>query len=134
MLKWLFKPVKKIGQEDVLVEKKEEVPVPTNIVEQIIQLGTIDEVCSDNVLSRSLLCVNTESIEQLFDFMVRQKDINTATKTGVAIGIYFRGLRIPPSECMNRLAEHIKRDNRIPARIKEDLVTIHDELVKLKSL
>ncbi len=134
MLKWLFKPVKKIGHEDVSVDKKEELPVPTNIVDQILQLGTIDEVFSDNVLSRTLLCVNTESIEQLFEFMVRQKDVNTATKSGIAFGIYFRGLRIPPSECMIRLSEHIKQNNRIPARIKEDLVTIYDELVKLKSL
>ena len=134
MFKWLFKPVKKIGEEDVVVETKEEVPKPTNIVEQILSLGTIDEVCSDNVKSRVLLCSNTESMEQLFDYMVRQKDINTSSKTAVAIGLYFRNIRIPPSECMIRLSEHIKKGNRIPTRIHEDLNTIYDELVKLKSL
>lgn len=134
MLKWLFKPVKKIGAEDLLETLKEEPPVVDNIAEEILNVGDIDKMCSDIVMSRVLLCLHTDSIEQLFDCMTAQKDVLTQTQTAVALGLYFRGMRIPPSECMIRLSKYIESGKRVPSKINEDLKTLRDELIRLKSI
>lgn len=131
MLKWFFKPVRKIG-DDVLVQGNE---LPsTNIADEILRVGNIDAMCKDIVKSRLLLCMHTDSMEQLFDCMTRQKDVTSQSQIGVSLSLYFRGMRLAPSECILRLSEFINNGNRVPSKIYEDLSTLRDELIRLKSI
>lgn len=134
MFKWLFKPVKIIGDEET-VEKVEPVPEPQlNIADEILAIGDIDEFVKDIVKSRALLCMNTDSIDQLFAHMISKKDIQSHTQVAISLGLYFQSTGLTPSECLIRLSKYINDGNRIPSKIKDDLTTIRDELINLKSL
>lgn len=103
MFKWLFKPVKIIGDEET-VEKVEPVPEPQlNIADEILAIGDIDEFVKDIVKSRALLCMNTDSIDQLFAHMISKKDIQSHTQVAISLGLYFQSTGLTPSECLIRL-------------------------------
>lgn len=132
MLNWLFKPVKKIGDETI-EETVTKANDSSNLAEEILAICDIDALVNDPIKSRVLLCMNTDSIEQLFNYMVQQKDIQNHSQTAVSISNYFSIVRISPSECFLRLSKHIKEGNRIPAKIKDDLLTIKNELSRLNT-
>lgn len=128
MFNWLLKPIRKIGQDKINTPT----PVPkSNTVTEILGLCDIDSICQDVVLSRILVCLYTESIEQMFDYLVQGKDIGNHHQVAVSIGMYFRGLRIPPSESLRRLEKFLDGLERVPSKLDQDLKTLLKEIKKI---
>lgn len=134
MFKWLFKPVKKIGDEDTAPKEEVSISPALNLADEILTICDIDEAVTDVVKSRILLCMNTDSIDQLFSHMISKKDVQSSSQVAISLGLYFQSTGLSPSECLIRLSKYINDGNRIPSKIKDDLITIRDELKKLKSI
>lgn len=132
MFQWLFKPVEKI--KAVASVEPPEVPKIENIADEITRDFDVDEIVQDIIKSRSILCMHTESIEQLFTNLISRKEIMSSGQVGVSINSYFRNTGISPSECFIRLSKYINEGHKVPSKINDDLRTLYQEFDKLKSI
>ena len=132
MFKWLLKPVRKIGHEET--KKEEQKPAKKNIAKEIMSICDIDDIVADVVTSRVLICTHTDSVEQLFECLYQNGSAGNQQKVAVSLGMYFRGLRIPPSEAMRRLSDQLDSMEKVPGRVTQDLTTLLTEIQNLKSV
>lgn len=129
MLKWLYKPIKKISVPASQPDHSE-----LNVIDKILKINNLDSFPVDPVTGRYLVTLNTTSMGKLMDLMIRQQDIQNYHVSGISLYSYFKNIDIQPSECFRRLSEFVKAGNRIPLKLQDDLNTLYNAFLYLQSL